>query len=83
MQGLLQNTILASLNWILNSPLGPEGRWRYVEMPGNQDTYVTHMKANQPPKGIMERNFITQMRRLHGLSDDNQCKKAAPSPFTG
>ncbi|WP_408892471.1 hypothetical protein [Paenibacillus taichungensis] len=54
-----------------------------MEMPGNQDTYVTHMKANQPPKGIMERNFITQMRRLHGLSDENQCKKAAPSPFTG
>ncbi|RAW15200.1 hypothetical protein DC345_14320 [Paenibacillus taichungensis] len=52
--------------------LEPEGRWRYVEMPGNQDTYVTHMKANQPPKGIMERNFITQMRRLHGLSAEKQ-----------
>ncbi|WP_315793346.1 hypothetical protein [Paenibacillus sp. BIC5C1] len=43
-----------------------------MEMPGNQDTYVTHMKANQPPKGIMERNFITQMRRLHGLSAEKQ-----------
>ncbi|MGX1829010.1 hypothetical protein ACWIE6_12195 [Paenibacillus taichungensis] len=49
-----------------------EGRWRYVEMPGDQDTYVTHMKANQPPKAIMKRSFITQMRRLHGLSAEKQ-----------
>jgi uncharacterized short protein YbdD (DUF466 family) len=41
-------------------------------MPGDQDAYVTHMKANQPPKAIMKRNFITQMRRLHGLSDEKQ-----------
>jgi len=34
-----------------------EGRWRYAEVPGDQDAYVTHMKANQPPKAIMKRNF--------------------------